>query len=625
MAKSSIIEESKKAKGKGFFKKIFNRKTLILVLVIAALGGAAYYYYGKKTQTVAAVVKQQATVQKEDLKISVQSDGKVVAKDGVSLSFPNVGNGSTATVNNVYVKEGQNVKKGDKVASIQTDSLEFNLRNAYSNYQSALANLQLKEAGATADQRAASQNSIDQANLSLAQAKISLAQTQSSNAQSLSNAQNAVQVAQNNLQLNSDEQTSQIVNDSYTSLLNSLKSINITITGDLKDADAVLGVDNLNINSNFKDLLGVSQAGVYNTAKNSYVIAKTDQNNLNSAVLALNSGSSRADIDTAAQQAATAIASMEKLLYDTKSTLDETITTPNFTQSQLNSLISNIDGDRSGVTNASSNLTSNLQAIDNAKRSLANFQLAYQKSLSDLAAAKTTADQNLANANNNVANKVAAVKSAQINYDTLTAPATNADLASARAQLTSASINVDQAKYNISQATLISPIDGVVSQLNYKKGDIVTDNTTPMATIINNDTLYIEANIEESDISKIAVGEKAEATFDAIDGLTLNGEVSFISLTSQTSSNGIVTYLVRVLFTSNKENQVREGMTASINFITAEAPNVLAIPVEAVRNVNGKPSVETADNVFTPVTTGFTDGKSVEIISGLNLGDKVIY
>ena len=66
-------------------------------------------------------------------------------------------------------------------------------------------------------------------------------------------------------------------------------------------------------------------------------------------------------------------------------------------------------------------------------------------------------------------------------------------------------------------------------------------------------------------------------------------------------------------------------MTASVNFITAEALNVLTLPVDAVRNVNGKPSVETADNVFTPVTTGFTDGKRVEVISGVNLGDKVIY
>ena len=79
------------------------------------------------------------------------------------------------------------------------------------------------------------------------------------------------------------------------------------------------------------------------------------------------------------------------------------------------------------------------------------------------------------------------------------------------------------------------------------------------------------------------------------------------------------------MFTNPKDNPIREGMTASVNFITAGASNVLNIPVNAVRNVSGKPSVEIPGGTFVPVTTGFTDGKSVEIISGLNQGDKVIY
>lgn len=177
------------------------------------------------------------------------------------------------------------------------------------------------------------------------------------------------------------------------------------------------------------------------------------------------------------------------------------------------------------------------------------------------------------------------------------------------------------------QATLTSPIDGIVSMLNYKKGDIILDSSTTktVATIINNDTLFIEANIEEADISKLKVGDKAQVTFDAIDGVNLSGEISFISLTSETSSNGIVTYLVRVLLTNTSASQIREGMTAAIEFITAEAPGVLSVPVEAVHNVGGKPSVEMADGQYATVTTGFTDGKKAEIISGLKEGDIIIY
>lgn len=624
MAKSSIIEESKKAKGRGFFKTIFSKKFFIILIVLVALGGGAYYYYSTKNAKAATVVvKKNATVKRENLQIAVDTSGKVVAKDSVTLSFST--NDTTSEVSDVYVKEGASVKKGDKIASIKTSSLEFELRNAYSNYQSALANYQTKTAGATTDDIAKAKNSVDQAKLSLDQSKLSLEQTKTSGNSSIKNAENNVTTAQNNLRLNSDEKSSAIVNDAYTSLVNTLKSINISLSKNLEDADNVLGVDNEGINNTFESLLGVKNSGTYGAAKDSYSSAKRDRETLNNAVLSLNSASSQTEIDNAAIKANAAIDSMEKLLYNTKLTLDASIISSTFSQSQLDSLKSTINSDRSSVTGNDSSLTNGLQSIDSAKRSLSNFQLAYQKAVDDLASTKTTVQQNIANSQNNVATRQSSLQSAELSYKDTVAPATNSDLASARSQLTQASVSVDKAKYNIEQATITSPIDGVVAALNYKKGDIITDNTKSVATIINKDTLYIEVNVEESDINKVKVGQKVEATFDAIDGLTLNGEVSFISLTSQSSSNGIVTYLVRILFTNQKDSQVREGMTAAVKLITSEAPNVLTVPVNAVRNVNNNISVEKTDGTYATVVTGFTDGTKVEIVSGLNEGDKITY
>jgi len=82
-----------------------------------------------------------------------------------------------------------------------------------------------------------------------------------------------------------------------------------------------------------------------------------------------------------------------------------------------------------------------------------------------------------------------------------------------------------------------------------------------------------------ADSIKLKVGDKADVTFDAIDGLQLEGEVSYISLTSTTNSNGIVSYLVRGTISNTATSPVRQGMTASINFITAEKLNVLTVPV----------------------------------------------
>ena len=313
--------------------------------------------------------------------------------------------------------------------------------------------------------------------------------------------------------------------------------------------------------------------------------------------------SNQSVVDLASTQAGQALDALQSHLYDMQTLLDSTITSSTFSQTQLDSFKSTVSSDRSSANSAIASLNSALKAVADAKISLSNLKIT-------------------------VKSREISLQQAKDDYSALMAPVKESDLASARAQLTSAAISVDKANYNMSQATLASPIDGVVSQLNYKQGDIILGNSTSnqtVATIINNDTLFIEANVEESDISKLKVGDKAQVTFDAVEGVNLTGEISFISLTSTTNTNGIVTYLVRVMIPNASQTAIREGMTASIDFITAEAPGVLSVPVAAVRNVGGNPSVEMISGQFVTVTTGFTDGKKVEISGGLKAGDVILY
>jgi len=620
----SILEESKKAKH-GFFGFIFNKKFLIISFIIIVIGGGAYYYFTKNNSSKTATVQlKQYTVKKQDLKISVSSTGKVVAKDGVELSFPISGN---LEVSNVYVKEGDKIKKGDKIAAVKTESLAFDLRSAYNTYQSALDNYNAKIATPTDAAKKSAQTTIDQAQVSLDQAKISLAQTQSSSAQSVANAQNNVTTAESNLRLNGSVNDSAIVNNAYLSLTNSLKAIDVSLAKILRDSDSIVGVDNTNININFRSGLGVLDSSSLNNAKTSYSNVKTQQIQLDSVVSALSDSSSNGSVDSAASQAVQVITAMQNHLQDMQKLLDSSITFAGLSQSQLDNFKATVNSNQSTAISMMNSLNSATQAVDNAKNSLSQYQTAYTKALADLKTAQSQSDQNISNSNISVKARELSLTQAKNDYTTLMTPPTQSDLASVRSQLTSAAITVDRANYNMSQATLVSPIDGVVSALNYKQGDIILDTSTTktVATILNSDTLYIEVNVEEADISKLKVGDKASVTFDALDGVNLTGEISFISLTSTTNTNGIVTYLVRVLLTNASKDQVREGMTASLDFITSEAPNVLAVPVQAVRNIGGKPSVIMLDNSVRNVVTGFTDGQSVEVISGLTAGEVIVY
>jgi HlyD family secretion protein len=616
----SILEESKKAK-QGIFRFLFKKKVLIIAGAVLIVAGASYYFFGSSSnKTATAVQQKQTTVKKEDLSISVESSGKVVAKDGVELSFPVSGN---LEVSNVYVKEGDKVKKGDKIASVKTESLEFELRSAYSNYQSALTNYNSKVSPAAATV-SKSKAAVDQAQVSLDQAKISLDQTKMTTAQSVANAELNVKTAESNLKMNTDVNDSEIVRSAYSSLISSIKSINISLQKIVRDSDSVLGVDDSMINSDFKSVLGAKDSSSYGTAKSSYSAAKQARVELDTLVNSL-SLSDTAAIDSAAAKADAALIIFQNHLYDMQALLEATVTSTGLSQSELDGFKSTVSSNRTSINSSISSLDSAVLNVSNAKSNLNQYELAYSKAVNDLATAKSQAEQNVNNSTISVRSREIALEQAKNDYNILISPSA-VDLSSATSQLTSAAISVDKAKYNMEQATLTSPIDGVVAMLNYKTGDIIlSDSAKTMASIINNDTLFIEANIEEADISKLKVGDKAQVTFDAVEGANLTGEISFISLTSETSSNGIVTYLVRVILTNTGTSQIREGMTAAIEFVTSEAPGVLAIPVSAVHNIGGKPSVEKLDGTIVNVTTGFTDGKKVEVISGLNEGEVIVY
>lgn len=618
----SILEESRQARG-GIFRLFRRRQFLIAAAILIIAGGGAYYAYSRQTAPVATVqAVKRATAKKEDLKISISSDGKVVAKDGVVLSFPVSGNLEVSEVN---VKEGDRVKKGDKIAAVKTESLEFELRNAYASYQSALANYNAKMDGATDSELAKAKASVEQAQVSLDQAKISLDKTKSSGELSVANAQTALDDAADDLARNKDVASSESVRDAYFSLANNVKSVSVTLQKALHDSDLIVGVDDTMANYEFKDVLGAKVSTSLSRAQDSYKSTKELKVRLDNALVGLDS-SNRAAVDAAADLAGEAIDELQSHLYNMQVMLDASVTSVNLSQSKLDSFKSTISGNRSGATSASSSLDNAVRAASDSIINLKQFQTAYDKAVRNLESAKSQAEQDKSNAEISVRSREISLDQAKNDLSDLQAPPEESEIASARSQLTSASVSVDRARYNVEQATLTSPIDGVVSMLNYKAGDIIlSDGAKSMATIINNDTLFIEANIEEADISKLKVGQKARATFDAADGKTLEGEVSFISLTSSTSSNGIVTYLVRIILADTADSGIREGMTASVDFITAEAPGVLAIPVEAVHNISGQPSVELADGTIAPVVTGFTDGKKVEVISGLQEGDTVLY
>ncbi len=206
---------------------------------------------------------------------------------------------------------------------------------------------------------------------------------------------------------------------------------------------------------------------------------------------------------------------------------------------------------------------------------------------------KSTLNERLTQAQNQVTSSQSALKRAQQVYDRTKSlyenkAATQEDyetaensLVQAKASLLNAQTSLREAKVNLGYAEIYSPIDGVVLSKEIEEGQTVASSfNTPTLFIIAKDlkNMQVEANVDEADIGQVKVGQKVTFTVDAYTGETFNGQVSQIRLQPTTTSN-VVTYTV-VIMANNPEEKLFPGMTASIEIITQEQTGNL-IPLEA--------------------------------------------
>lgn len=181
-----------------------------------------------------------------------------------------------------------------------------------------------------------------------------------------------------------------------------------------------------------------------------------------------------------------------------------------------------------------------------------------------------------------------------------------------------------------------APFDGVISTLTAQVGQSSGSN---IGTIITNQKLAT-ISLNEVDIAKIKMGQKATLTFDAIDGLTLTGEVVEIDSVG-TVSQGVVSYNVQISLDVD-DARVKPGMSVSATVITDSAQDVIVVPSSAIKTQNGTSYVQTFNSPLGPVatgaqgspstvlptqievTTGLVGDTTTEIISGLKEGDIIV-
>jgi RND family efflux transporter MFP subunit len=196
----------------------------------------------------------------------------------------------------------------------------------------------------------------------------------------------------------------------------------------------------------------------------------------------------------------------------------------------------------------------------------------------------------------------------------------------AQAALSRARAALDQAGVQRSFAILRAPISGVVASVATQEGETIAAglNAPTFLTILDLTRLQVDAYVDEVDIGKVRVGQRASFTVDAFPSRDFTGTVAAIYPTATIQDN-VVKYVTAVRIDAT-DGVLRPEMTANVR-IQLEAREVLAVPVRAVRRVEGQSVVYVGDVArpeARPVRVGWRDGAWVEITEGLEAGERVL-
>jgi len=174
----------------------------------------------------------------------------------------------------------------------------------------------------------------------------------------------------------------------------------------------------------------------------------------------------------------------------------------------------------------------------------------------------------------------------QDDLDTAAAAFTRANAAVevAKAQVTQAQAQVDADRTALQKAQIRSPIDGIVLQREVEPGQTVAASLqTPVLFTLAENLAQMELNVavDEADVGHVKKGQKASFTVDAFPGRTFPAVIDQVRYAPQTVQ-GVVTYET-VLLVDNSDLTLRPGMTATVDIVVGDYPNVLLVPNAALR------------------------------------------
>ncbi len=544
-----------------------NKKIIIPALIIVLVGTIIAYRHRPQTSEYITAKVSLGRVER-----TVEVTGAVASSQSIELNFKTVGR-----LKNLYVNEGDRVYTGQKLANLDTAALYSRVKDAQSALLEARANLEKLMAGARPEDIQVTEETVKQR-------------------------QAAVEAAENSL--------SNLELQAQTDIAGLKKTVVINLYNQLAVAAAALQeIDRVLNDDDAQDTLGALDSNSLNVALNSQTEAENSFNVLRPVIESVNEQTPNEKLSADLNDFLNVLAQIRQALDDTFTVLQKTITSQKFTQSELDSFISAITAKQTSVASA-------ISALHSAQSAWINKQSYYQDQI-------TRAQDNLKAAQT-------ALQLAQAQLKLKTAPPRTYDIKSAQAKVARAQAALNLAQANLNDAVIYAPVDGVIAKINYDIGEQTT-LAKPVIEMIGDSPLEVDADVPESDIAAIKLGQKVEITLDAFgDDKIFTGVVTFID-PAETVIQDVVYYQIKIQFknlSKELQEQIKPGMTANATIIVQRKENVLRVPVRAIEKKDSEYTAKllTANKKISvqPVKTGLQGDEYYEVLQGLKAGDEVV-
>lgn len=584
-----------------------HRKAVIGVTaaVLLAAGAAAAFFAVRKSNAKSTTNYREYTVSRGDVTVGTTESG-TVALDSQSISFP-----VACKVDSVLVKSGAAVKKGEPLVRLDLGSISDSTSETRQKLEAAKVSLQSalndqkvkletakityessKDLATTAPVTRQLTEAELQQNIASAQTALKNDQSSLANYQSLQKSWPADDAKLQKMQKWMDDAAT--AKTSYTNQLSKFNSDNSAALGKINTLKTAMeNAETTYYQAQYgDDDEAAGDKALYDEAKDAYndYMSSTGQTVLN---------------QQAALQDKVAEATAEAGNYSTAYN--------NFSQTYS-------DKYKSGGSSLSqSDIDQKVSSLENTvKQDQYNLEKAQKTAQISSLNAQTKEEGDLSTASNADGTYQLTVNQLQ---EAVTAAQQNCD------KLNDTLTEVNNALNG--NGVLTAPCNGFVAQVDSAGGSSAAADAA-ILTLSETDSITMDVSISEDDIPNVSLGQDASLSLSSYEGQTFDGVVENITAEPARSGSSSVTYTVAV---RSKENTgsigtVYDGMSGEATIIQKQAKNVLNVSDRAITFRNGISTVlvKNADGSQSSKTvkTGFSDGSSVEILSGLEQGDTVL-